>query len=208
MLVTKMIPQKRDPAKYNIYIDGEYLFALPAQDLAYFNIKEGKEIPEKTVSFIQKNLIYMQAQDKALNFIGYKMRTEKEVRQKLLENDFTHEIIEEVMVFLCKYKYINDRDYAQKYIKERLRLSPRGAYALRMELLQRGISDQICQEVLELTEFSETEDAIKWLERKTKGQWPPDEKKKKQLYVFLQRKGYSYSVIKEAFVEMDQEQAK
>lgn len=208
MLVTKIIPQRRDPSKYNIYIDGEYIFALPAQDMEYFNIKEGREIPEKTVAFIQKNLIYIQAQDKALGFIGYKMRTEKEVRQKLVENDFTHEIIEEVMVFLCKYKYINDKEYAQKYIKERLRLSPRGGYAMRMELLQKGISHEICQEALALTEFSETEDAVRWLERKTKGQWPPDEKKKKQLYGFLQRKGYSYGVIKEAFVEMDQEQAK
>lgn len=208
MLVTRITPQRRDPAKYNIYIDGEYKFALLAQDLAYFNIKEGKEIPEETVALIQKNLIYIQAQEKALRFIGYKMRTEKEVRQKLVENDFTQEIIEEVIFFLCKYKYINDREYAQKYIKERLRLSPRGAYALRMELLQRGISDEICQEALELTEFSETEDAVRWLERKTKGQWPPDEKKKKQLYGFLQRKGYSYGVIKEAFTEMDEEQGK
>ncbi|MDD4844038.1 MAG: RecX family transcriptional regulator [Anaerotignum sp.] len=205
MLVTKITPQKRDPAKYNIYIDEEYVFALLPQDMEYFNIKEGKEVSEKTVVFIQKTLIYIQAQDKALQFIGYKMRTEKEVAQKLAENDFTDEIIEEVINFLIKYKYIDDREYAHKYIKERLRLSPRGAYALQMELMQKGIPENICKEVLSQTDFSETEDAVKWLEKKTRGQWPPDEKKKKQLYGFLQRKGYSYGVIKDAFEEMDQQ---
>ncbi|KXL52667.1 regulatory protein RecX [Anaerotignum neopropionicum] len=205
MLVTKIIPQKRDTTKYNIYMDGEYVFALPAQDMEYFNIKEGKEVSEKTVNFIQKSLIYIQAQDKALHFIGYKMRTEKEVRQKLTENGFTDEITDEVINFLIKYKYIDDRQYAQKYIKERLRFSPRGAYALQMELLQKGIPVEFCKEALLQTDFSEIEDALRWLEKKTRGQWPPDEKKRKQLYGFLQRKGYSYGVIKDAFEKMDQE---
>jgi len=205
MLVTKVIPQIRDTAKYNIYIDGEYIFALLAQDMEYFGIKEGKEVSEETVTFIQRSLIYVQAQDVALRFIGYKMRTEKEVRQKLDESGFAEEIVEEVINFLLKYKYTDDREYARRYIKERLRLSPRSAYALRMELLQRGVSDKICQEVLSQTEFSEIEDAVKWLEKKSRGQWPPDEKKKKQLYGFLQRKGYTYGVIKDAFREMDQQ---
>ncbi len=204
MLVTKISMQKRDTSKYNIYIDGEYVFALPKADIEYFHIQEGKEVPEKTVLFIQESLIYIQAQNKALQYIGYKLRTEKEVRRKLSDYAFAEEIIEKVLSFLKKYKYIDDKDYAVHYIKERLRLSPRGAYALRMELIQRGVSEQICAEVLTETEFSETADAVKWLEKKTRGQWPPDEKKKKQLYGFLQRKGYSYGVIKEAFEEMDQ----
>ncbi|WP_312044228.1 RecX family transcriptional regulator [Anaerotignum sp.] len=205
MLVTRITPQKRDPSKYNIFVDGEYVFALSMGDMEYFHIKEGGEIPEKTVAFIQRNLIYIQAQNKALHFIGYKLRTEKEVRQKLMDSDFSEEIIEEVMVFLNKYQYTDDREYANRYIKDRLHLSPRGAYALRMELIQRGVSEEICEEVLEQTDFCETKDAVRWLEKKTRGQWPPDEKKKKQLYGFLQRKGYSYGVIKDAFEEMNQQ---
>lgn len=205
MLVTRITPQKRDTSKYNIFIDGEYVFALSLGDIEYFQIKEGGQVSEETVAFIQRSLIYIQAQNKALHFIGYKMRTEKEVRQKLEEYDFTEEIIEEVMVFTKKYQYTDDREYARRYIKERLRLSPRGTYALRMELIQRGISEEICQEVLDETELCETKDAVKWLEKKTRGQWPPDEKKKKQLYGFLQRKGYSYGVIKDAFEEMNQQ---
>ena len=204
MLVTKITVQKRDITKYNIYIDGEYVFALPMQDIAYFHLKEGKEVAEKTVLFIKESLIYIQAQDKALHYVGYKLRTEKEVRRKLEEYDFAEDVIEKVLAFLKNYKYVDDREYAVHYIKERLRLSPRGGFALRMELLQRGVSEEICEEVLGETELLETENAVLWLERKTRGQWPPDEKKKKQLYGFLQRKGYSYGVIKEAFEEMNQ----
>ena len=37
MLVTAIIPQKKDPAKRNIFIDGEFAFSLIAQDVLYFN---------------------------------------------------------------------------------------------------------------------------------------------------------------------------
>ena len=36
MLVTEIRPQKRDETRYNIFIDGEYAFALPMQDILYF----------------------------------------------------------------------------------------------------------------------------------------------------------------------------
>ena len=80
MLVTAIIPQKKDPAKRNIFIDGEFAFSLIAQDVLYFKLREGEPIPQETFDIIQDNLIYIQAQDTALHYLGYKMRTEAELR--------------------------------------------------------------------------------------------------------------------------------
>ena len=74
MLITAITQQKRDPSRYNIFIDGVYAFALPMQDILYFKLKEGQEAAEETIAFIRKNLIYIKAQDTALRFLGYKMR--------------------------------------------------------------------------------------------------------------------------------------
>lgn len=205
MLVTAITQQKKDETRYNIFIDGEYAFALPMQDILYFKLKEGKEVAEDTVAFIQKNLIYIKAQDTALRYIGYKMRTVKEIRQKLAEKEFSEETIEEVIAFLEKYGYADDREYCRKYIKEKLRMKPKSGYALKIELRQRGISTRIIDEVMAETEMDEEGDAFRWLERKSRGQWPPEnDKKKKQLYDFLLRKGYSYDIIGEAFRQMDE----
>lgn len=205
MLVTAITQQKKDATKYNIFIDGEYAFALPMQDILYFKLKEGKEVAEETVVFIQKNLIYIKAQDTALHFIGYKMRTVKEIRQKLTEKEFAEETIDEVIAFLEKYGYADDREYCRKYIKEKLRMKPKSGYALKIELKQRGISSRIIDEVMAETEVDEEGDAFRWLEKKSRGQWPPEnEKKKKQLYDFLLRKGYSYDIIGEAFRQMNE----
>ena len=166
MLVTEIRPQKRDETRYNIFIDGEYAFALPMQDILYFKLKEGCETTEETVEYIRRNLIYIKAQDTALHYIGYKMRTEQEIYRKLQEKEYTEDVIAEVMEFLRKYGYVDDREYCEKYIRERLRLRPKSGYALRMELRQRGVAEKTIEEALNGTEIDEAGDAAGWLEKK------------------------------------------
>lgn len=108
MRITAITQQKRDPSRYNIFIDGVYAFALPMQDILYFKLKEGQEAAEETIAFIRKNLIYIKAQDTALRFLGYKMRTVQEIRQKLLEKEFAEDVIAQVLAFLEKYGYADD----------------------------------------------------------------------------------------------------
>ena len=199
MIVTQIKEQKKDPAMRNIYVDHRYVFSLPLQDIRYFKLEEGKEIPQETFAFIQENLIYIKAQDMALRYLGYKMRTRAEVRRKLEEGAFAPETVERVMDFLERYGYCDDLAYAKAYIKEGLRLRPKGAYALKMELSQRGVAEEQIEEALGQTPMDETKDALYWLEKKTKGRLPADEKERRRLCGFLQRKGYGWDVIREAF---------
>lgn len=205
MLITAITQQKRDPSRYNIFIDGAYAFALPMQDILYFKLKEGQEAAEETIAFIRKNLIYIKAQDTALHYIGYKMRTVQEIRRKLTEKAFAEETIDEVIAFLEKYGYADDREYCRKYIKETLRMKPKSGYALKIELRQRGVSSHIIDEVMAETEMDEQTDALYWLQKKSRGQWAElGEKKRKQLQDFLLRKGYSYDIIRDAFRQMEE----
>lgn len=204
MLVTAITQQKRDPDRYNIFLDGEYAFSLPMQDILYFKLKEGQEAAEETIDYIQSSLLYIKAQDTALHYIGYKMRTVQEIRRKLTEKEFPEEVIERVLLFLEKYGYADDREYCRKYIKETLRLKPKGGYAIKAELKQRGISERLIEEALAEAEPDEVGDALFWLRKKTKGIYPTEQKEKKRVYDFLLRKGYSYSVIAEAFRQMEE----
>lgn len=204
MLVTAITQQKRDPGRYNIFLDGEYAFSLPMQDILYFKLKEGQEAAEETIDYIQSSLLYIKAQDTALHYIGYKMRTVQEIRRKLTEKEFPEDVTERVLLFLKKYGYADDREYCRKYIKETLRLKPKGSYAIKAELKQRGIAESLIAEALAETELDEAGDALFWLRKKTKGVYPTEQKEKKRVYDFLLRKGYSYSVIAEALRQMEE----
>lgn len=204
MIVTAIEQQKHQKERYSVFIDGEFAFGLIMQDILYFKLKEGQEISETTYHFIMENLVYIKAQDTALHYISYKMRTEQEVRKKLLEKEYADEVIERVIEFLKKYNYVNDLNYAQSYVKQSARLKPKGKIALKMELRMRGIKDMIISEVLEEIQLNELDAAMQLIEKKGGTEALSDEKKKRKIVSFLQRRGYSYDIIKEAMNNMEQ----
>ena len=44
MVVTSIEPQKKNPERYNVFIDGNFAFGLIMEDILYFKIKEDNEI--------------------------------------------------------------------------------------------------------------------------------------------------------------------
>jgi len=68
-----------------------------------------------------------------------------------------------------------------------------------MELKQKGIKESIICKKLEQANIDEFGDAVKLLEKKCFYLEEIDEKEKKRLIAFLQRRGYSYDIIKESF---------
>lgn len=199
MIITAITQQKNNKDRYSVFIDDNFAFALIMQDIVYFKLKQGEEISQEKYDFIQNELIYIQAQDIALHYIAYKMRTEQEVRKKLFEKEYTEYIIERVIHFLIEYHYIDDMKYCKSYIKQRLQCNPKGVYVLKMELKQRGIKQSIIDKAIENSDVDELNDAIKLLQKKCLYLDDIDEKNKKRLFAFLQRRGYSYDIIKEAF---------
>ncbi len=73
--------------------------------------------------------------DRALKYISYKIRSEKEVRDYLGE-----ECTEEIIAKLKDYKFINDQEYARLYSENRERFRPRSQKMLNFELKRKGIA--------------------------------------------------------------------
>ena len=76
MTVTRIEQQKKNKSRYSVYIDGEFAFGLIMEDILYFKLKEGEEIPTATYEYIMDTTLYIKAQDAAIRYLGYKMRTE------------------------------------------------------------------------------------------------------------------------------------
>lgn len=198
MTVTAIEPQKHNKDKLSVFIDGEFAFGLYKDDIIYFKLKEGEEVPQEKFDFITENLVYIKAQDSALNFLSYKARTEKEVRDKLKEKEYSEEISGRVIDFLIKYSYINDEKYCRMYISESTRLKQKGKFLIKMELLAKGIDEKTISFVMEDTEIDEVSGAVILINKKIKGFNDLTDKKRQSIYGMLQRKGYSYDVIKDA----------
>ena len=87
----------------------------------------------------------------ALRFLSYRPRSEKEIRDRLRIRNQESGIknltllIDQVIQKLKEYKFIDDVEFAKKWIESRLRLKPRSLRLIEMELKQKGISDEIIE---------------------------------------------------------------
>lgn len=80
--ITSITAQKR-PGRFNVFLDGNYAFSVSEEVLVKFQLSKGKELDSADLEEIFKADDLSKALNKALDYLSYSLRTEKETRQKL-----------------------------------------------------------------------------------------------------------------------------
>ena len=83
-----------------------------------------------------------------------------------------------------------------------MKLRPKGIFLIKKELRERGAADNIIEEAISEAEIDEQPLAEALLERKYEDFANMDHKELARVYGFLQRKGFSYGVIKAAVASL------
>jgi len=125
-----------------------------------------------------------------LKSISAKRQTVKEIREKLATR-FPEADAEAVIARLQELEYLDDKAFAEAYIRHRSLSSPRGKWVLRQELRRKGVAES--DYALALESFSEDDVITEVAEKKwEKLRNEPDQYKKKQkLLRFLVSRGFS-----------------
>jgi len=199
MKITDIKQQKNNKNRFAVFIDNKFSFGLSDIELSYFKLKINDDISEKKYEDIKENIIFNNAKDKALKFLSYKMRSEKEVCNKLKEYGYTESIIKKVIDKLKEYNYINDVEFAISFIKYKSNLKGYGKQHIKYELIKKGIDNCTIDDLFQNLDINETEKALNFIEKKLKGSTKLDTKEKQKLFAYLERKGYCYNIIKTAF---------
>ncbi len=208
MIITNINEQVKDDSRVNIFIDGKYVFAISKLDVAFYNLKEGEELPKKKYDEILENVVLSKAKMTALSYLSYKDRTKREVIRRLKEKGFTKEVTKKTLVFLISYGYINDLEFSKKFVKQRVCSKGYGKFKVVRELRDKGVSEDIIATVTEDIEEDERETALKFGLKKARNLDLDEYKDKQKLYAYLQRRGYAYDIIKSVIaqvVEMQRE---
>lgn len=137
---------------------------------------------------------------KALWFLTTRPRSEKEIRDNLFKKKVSSEVIDKVIAKLIEQKYINDKEFAKWWIEQRMKFRPRGMRAIKIELKQKGISEEIIAEQLLIdTSEIELENAKKIVETKIhKYKGLTQFEIVQKLGPTLMRRGFDYDTAKEA----------
>jgi regulatory protein len=87
--------------------------------------------------------------DRVLNFLSYRPRSVKEVRDYLRKRNAESEIVDALIARLEAAGFLDDREFAEFWVSNRQRFSPRGDRGLTYELRNKGISRELIDEQLE-----------------------------------------------------------
>lgn len=193
MYVTDIV--RLDKKKSKIVCD-EAVFALYLGEIRRLGIEVGTCISEELYSEIFDEILYKRARERALHLIEVMDRTEYQIRQKLSEGYYPADIIERVIAFLFKYGYIDDIQYAKKYME--YSINSKSKRRISDDLLRKGIKREIINTVLVSNESYEKEQIIKILDKKKYNEVSNNFKEKNRVIAYLLRHGYEYDLILES----------
>ena len=147
------------------------------------------------------------AKDAAYNYLSYRARSIKEVRDKLVQKEFAEEIVEQVVADLQRQKLLDDREFARRFVEARLGRA-NGSRKLAMELRRKGVESEIVDETV--AEFADTLDseerAIALLGKQAwRYRGLERDKAKRRMLGFLARRGYDAQMARSAVDKVWQE---
>ena len=192
--ITAIKQQKRNPQRVNLFLDGFYAFPLAKIVAAW--LKVGQELSPEKLAALQTEDEAEKAFQRSLHFLSYRPRSQAEVERNLRKHEVPETLIAPVIERLKAAKLLDDTDFARRWVENRATFRPRGAYALRQELRQKGVADSSILQALE--DLDETELARQAAMRKASQlaglEWQAFRTK---LSAFLARRGFGYDIVAE-----------
>jgi regulatory protein len=202
LTVTKLEPQKKNPQRLNVYLNGEFAFGI-FRSLAV-KLREGAQLSQDDINNLQFNDKVESAHQRALNYLSYRDRSEKEIRLNLRKAKVEDAVIEEVLERLRGSSLVNDQEFAQNWVDNRSKFKPRGKRALSSELFQKGISQQIIDQTL--ADLDEKPLALRFARKKMTQLSGLDKSLfQKKMYGYLSRRGFNYGISQEIISQIWEE---
>ncbi len=191
--ITNIKQQVKRADRYSIYVDGKYLFSFSEAELLNVGLKIGQEFSQSELDTLKGKAVLDKGYDRALNLIMRRPRSEWELRDYLKRNDYAENYIQEILNKLSKRGYVDDADFARRWVENRRLLKATSKRRLTQELRQKRVSDEDIQSALEADETDEQQVLRELIERKRKQSKYQDDQK---LMQYLIRQGFRYGDIK------------
>lgn len=199
MIVTKV--EAITKTKFRVELDNEFAFVLYKGELKRFGIQEDAKVADEVYEKIRKEVILKRAKLRALHLLTDMARTEKKLREKLRQNQYPEEIVDEAIEYVRSFGYLDDERYAENYIESKKNSKSRKEiYAA---LLQRGVPSEYIDRAFEecYPQEGETDAIRKLIAKKNVDVLHASEEELHKLYGYLARKGFRYEEIRRVIEE-------
>ncbi|WP_438834992.1 recombination regulator RecX [Streptococcus pluranimalium] len=202
MKITKIEKKKR---LYLLELDESNKLYITEDTIVRFMLTKGMSVSKEELNQIRQFAQFSYGKNLALDFLSFKQRTEKEVKDYLYKHEIEAAIIPQVLENLKADRWINDKQFVISIAEQNLTSGDKGAFVIKQKLIQKGISSATIDGVLGDYDFTEVAERVaRKLLRKYEGKLAFKALKDK-LSQSLTNKGFSYQEAKIAVEGLDLE---
>lgn len=191
--------------RVKVSLDGEPALDLLAETTRLQGLKAGQEIDRSRLDTLQSQDRFQRCLNAALRLLGYRPRSENELRQRLQRRGFNGEYLDKAIDRLKEQGLIDDIAFARFWKENRETFSPRSRRLTKLELRRKGLSSDIIEQVIGEIDDSKSayQAAVKRAPRLVGADYQDF---RRRLGAYLGRRGFSYSVIEKTTERIWKEQ--
>lgn len=198
MIISAIVGQKHK--RYEIHVDGESILSVHEDVLVKYGLHKGMEIESTDLTEISEAQERHYVTQAFFRYVSYRPRTVRETEQHLLQKGFDGTLIQSVLQSMKKQGYLDDRQYAANWIRERQMGKKLGINRLKQELKRKGVFSTDIEEAISEENIIEerqlvTEVAERRYSRLCQENWQTVERR---LGSYLLRRGFPSHLVRQA----------
>jgi regulatory protein len=151
--------QRGSKGRYRVFLEDGTSFFLQEELLIKYGLKPGLRVDIGRLGVWLKEDEIKIALNRAIRYLGFRSRSQKEVENYLQRKGFCTEVVEEVIEKLKGYGYIDDMTFAKEWVSNRMRNNPKGKRTMVQELRAKGVHQNIIDNIMS-TITDEEEEAL------------------------------------------------
>jgi regulatory protein len=175
-----------------VSVEGEFWAEIDAAVAIESGLREGVQLSQEELDRVRVAGEKPVAMGRALNLLGYRARSEAEIRDRLKRYGYIRETTDAVVLRLQELGYLDDAAFARLKAREKARRY--GPRRVSLELKKSGVRETLAREIVqeEFAGRSEVGEARSAAARRYNGRGSDAEARR--VYGFLVRRGYSAEV--------------
>ena len=194
-------PGNRD--KIHVFIDGDYQTTVDSLYFSTCGVRDGAELTAAEAAQFLRDANDRRAFNKGASLLSYQDRTRRQRVERLSET-YGAQAAEAAADRLESLRLLDDARFAENYAAELLRRKKYTPRRIMQVLLQKGIDRDTAEQAVEGLDFAPDACIIELVQTRFAGKFR-DEKGLRRTIAALQRLGYSYSDIRSALRQIEDE---
>jgi regulatory protein len=193
-IITKLTTGKSRGDRLNVFLDGKFSFSLLAEVALKEGLKAEQELSAGQVEALTRSDRYQRCLNAAIRYLGYRPRSEAEVRQRLQRHGFDSDSINKTITRLKEQGLVDDAAFARFWKENRETFSPRSRWLTGQELKRKGLDNNVIEQVV--GEVDDSDSAYRAALGKARRLSSSDYQDfRRRLGEYLRRRGFDYQVI-------------